>query len=514
VLVPRSALLAATLVLVACARGTPAPPALPAIPEVVSHGGVAALTLTAAYDAQQRPAFFWQGTEVAPTVRVRPGDLLEIQLVNHLPATCGLGMASNSNLHFHGFNSAPVPPGDEVILTNAAPGRTIAYRVRVPRTQPPGLYWYHPHAHGLASWEVGNGMAGAIVVEGIGDALPELVGLRERVIVLRDPPTDPSIQNVTRELAETHKEAALSARMSRGQRRAMRQQEEAEESACAPETDGAPTINGVPRATIGIRSGERELLRVVNASAHRHFVLALNAGTLRLVGQDGVPLGYLPGAPRFLDVPWIVVPPAGRVDLVLTGAPERTQLLSKCYYAGRAGDPNPQVVLADLHDDRGRDAALDARVARIGLAPVRSFYRTPLPPPARRRTIRFEEDARSFKIDGVAYRPDEPAAIVARSGTVEEWTIENDTDENHVFHIHQAHFVLESINGYRFPERYWLDTVDVPQQSRRFGSRLHAPSRAVLLIDFRDPTIRGTFLFHCHILDHEDGGMMAKITVR
>ena len=106
---------------------------------------------------------------------------------------------------------------------------------------------------------------------------------------------------------------------------------------------------------------------------------------------------------------------------------------------------------------------------------------------------------------------DAPPAVVARAGTLEEWTVLNDTDEVHDFHIHQVHFLVESIDGVKTYPREWRDTVLVPVQSRR-GTNA-APGIVRLLVDFRNPAIRGTFVFHCHMLDHEDGGMMATLKV-
>ncbi len=98
--------------------------------------------------------------------------------------------------------------------------------------------------------------------------------------------------------------------------------------------------------------------------------------------------------------------------------------------------------------------------------------------------------------------------FTVQSGTVEEWKLENATEELHAFHIHQIHFIPLDIDGIVQPVR-WTDTLTLPIEHPD-GS----PSIAHVLLDFRDPIIRGTFLFHCHILEHEDGGMMAKITVR
>jgi FtsP/CotA-like multicopper oxidase with cupredoxin domain len=104
-----------------------------------------------------------------------------------------------------------------------------------------------------------------------------------------------------------------------------------------------------------------------------------------------------------------------------------------------------------------------------------------------------------------------PPAIVARAGTLEEWTIRNDTGEVHDIHIHQVHFLVESLDGAHVNPPAWRDTVLVPAQRRIGGRRI--PGTARILVDFRNPAIRGTFVFHCHMLDHEDGGMMATIRV-
>ncbi len=99
-----------------------------------------------------------------------------------------------------------------------------------------------------------------------------------------------------------------------------------------------------------------------------------------------------------------------------------------------------------------------------------------------------------------------PPMFVVHTGTVEEWTVKNVTQEIHDFHIHQIHFVVESVNGVKEKHPFWADSFIVPHRAP--GGK---PGEVVMLMDFRDPIIRGTFLFHCHILDHEDLGMMAKI---
>ena len=107
-----------------------------------------------------------------------------------------------------------------------------------------------------------------------------------------------------------------------------------------------------------------------------------------------------------------------------------------------------------------------------------------------------------------AYYAGEPANIIVHQGTVEDWTVENTALEDHIFHIHQIHFQVLAINGQPVNDPAIRDTMDVPYWS---GSGRY-PS-VTLRMDFRDPSIIGTFVYHCHILAHEDGGMMATIQV-
>ena len=99
--------------------------------------------------------------------------------------------------------------------------------------------------------------------------------------------------------------------------------------------------------------------------------------------------------------------------------------------------------------------------------------------------------------------------IVAQQGTVEDWIIENRSQELHAFHIHQLHFLLLDYDGIPVHENFLRDTVNVPYDT---GQLLAYPSVRIRL-DFRDPNIVGTFPYHCHILEHEDKGMMGTIRV-
>ncbi len=114
---------------------------------------------------------------VAPTIRVAPGDEIRVTLHNRLPK--GTQAPNEVNLHFHSLEVSPRAPSDDAMRL-APPGGAIAYDVRIPRSQPPGLYWYHPHAHGQTYWQITSGMAGALVVEGLQQRMPALASLRKR----------------------------------------------------------------------------------------------------------------------------------------------------------------------------------------------------------------------------------------------------------------------------------------------------------------------------------------------
>jgi FtsP/CotA-like multicopper oxidase with cupredoxin domain len=500
----------------ACARAQYPPPAaavadvFPEIPAVRAVRGVARVTLDVVIDpVTGYPAFEW-GTRLgeAPTIRVAPGDAIEMTVRNGMRAFAG--RRDDVNVHFHGLTVSPAAPGDDAIMTIARPGETLHYRVEIPRDHEPGLYWYHPHAHGESYYDVTNGMAGAIVVEGIQRRLPALAGMRERVIVLRDVPRGPGFVDDDMPMTGTATQPR-SRRIGRA----------ASGKPCRAETTLQPTLNRQAAAHIGIRAGERQFFRVVNASAARYYDLSVDGTQLDVVALDGVPLDAAPHMPAVKMVAHLILPPAARAEFVVTAPPQPTVLRSACVDTGRAGDPAPAVVLAQLIDPAvaaglPQPAPTPAASSAIPLRPAGDAARDPraraLPEPAARRTIRFSENARGFFINGAAYAMGASPMFTVRSGTLEEWTIENTTDEVHAFHIHQVHFLTEAVDGGTAPVGVWLDTVSIsPQRHLARGGTVSG--RARLLVDFRSPVVRGTFLFHCHILDHEDQGMMATVRV-
>jgi FtsP/CotA-like multicopper oxidase with cupredoxin domain len=265
------------------------------------------------------------------------------------------------------------------------------------------------------------------------------------------------------------------------------------------------TVNSELRPRIAIAPGERQFWRIVNASPDLYADLQVDGERLQIVARDGMPLAFHNPRHHFDLAYHVLIPPAGRVEAIVTGPkPGRTaSLRTLCFDTGPAGDPNPAMVLADLVNLAQPDHK--AQLARIAAAPP--IYK-PLSPTLVKKIenraadfiVNFTEDRKGFYINGRKYSPaDSPMTTVA-VGTYRHWRVVNDTQEVHPFHIHQVHFLVYSRNGHALAHPEWLDTVNVPVKGR-----------VDLLMDFTDPIIRGVSLFHCHLLSHEDKGMMAKI---
>jgi len=212
----------------------------------------------------------------------------------------------------------------------AMPGQVLHYSVHIPRDHPPGLFWYHTHPHGESHRQVLDGMSGAIVVEGMGRYVPEVERLRERVIVVRG-----------RSIEHDPNAAALMRDVEIPAKGCGREAEAVEEIF---------TVNGVLRPRIEIAPKERQFWRIVNASADRYLDLQLDGQTFEIVALDGMPLAYRDPKHPTRVTDHLLVAPAGRLETIVTGPLPGTNraLRTLCVDTGPVGDPNPEMVLADL----------------------------------------------------------------------------------------------------------------------------------------------------------------------
>jgi FtsP/CotA-like multicopper oxidase with cupredoxin domain len=537
-----------------CPRPSPGA-ALPEPRDLRSQHGVLTLNLSIHVQVQPDGSTRYcylaaDGTTQAPTLRLHPGDLLVLRLKNALntgepgtndaaadhpanpeparsdPCTSGAMGPTATNLHFHGLTVPPLCHQDDVLKTSIQPGDPLfEYRFRIPQNEPPGLYWYHPHIHGFSAKQVSGGASGALIVEGIERAKPALAGLPERVLVIRD-------QDLLNPNAPPNKSEPVVPRMLID-----RDGDSANNGTGFGKPAKDLSINFVPvpypdypPATIRMKPGERQLWRVLNASSVTYLNLAMliqgAPQALGVVAIDGVPINEVgtdtSGAIR---VDHIGIPPGARVEFIVTGPQSGAALLvTRTVDTGQGGENDPNRALATIV------AAAEAPEPRSQLPKTAK----PLPPtgipwigavqPVRVRRLYFSEklanpadpnSATTFFIteDGQEPKVFDPAAttpnIVVKQGDVEDWVIENRSTELHAFHIHQIHFMLLEWSGAPVNEPFLRDTVNIPYFN---GRMLQYPS-VRLRMDFRDPNTVGTFVYHCHLLEHEDGGMMGTIRV-
>jgi FtsP/CotA-like multicopper oxidase with cupredoxin domain len=431
-----------------------------------SRDGVLQSTLVAAQTpitlgGKTFPGMTWNGWYLPPVLRLNPGDTLRLRLVNQLPKD------RVTNLHYHGTVVSPKAPSDDVFLM-IYPDSFYNYRVVFPPTHDRGLFWYHPHPHGQSEAQVLGGMSGVLIIEGqLEQNYPWLQNVPERILMLKAY-KPPDYQ------------------------------------------DGQPqvkTINGRTSFTPTIRPGELQYWRIANIAADAFFNLRIDGTRIWGVARDANPIR----TPEPLDS--IFLPPGTRAEVLVLGGPSgRYTIRHTTVETGPTGDPNPAVELGSLVS-QGPPMDRSADVARLAATrdlpyPVTEINAILRHPITGRRTFTFSEsaDGKTFFINGKQFDPNRVDTRV-RLGDVEEWTLMNSTGEQHNFHIHQTDFLVTEINGVARPPYQLHDTMNLPYAVNG------KPGVVKILVPFTDPLSVGRFVYHCHILEHEDGGMMAVIQV-
>jgi FtsP/CotA-like multicopper oxidase with cupredoxin domain len=534
-------------------------------PKVVkSEGGVLNVTLNLAV-ATNRVAgrviqtATYNASVPGPTLRVRPGDLMKIRLMNNLAlpgetpppqkiVPCGertLAMVHASmssgpdpsmflrtNLHTHGLQVSPQGSSDNPLI-DLKPGETCVYSIQIPPLpnesackqgpaycvpQPAGLFWYHPHRHMSTSKQSWAGVAGAIIVEGDIDRAPAVAAARERLIVLQELWVDDKGRvpaGIVLPVAGSDHTQIVSGT----------------EVPFTPNPP-APTniyyvVNGVFQPGIPIQPGETQCWRILNASPHRVYKLYFE-GNPRVVqiAQDGINLRF----PRPIDqqeifkespnvckaYPSFCLAPGNRVEIIIqypeNAASGEFKFKALEFEQGHPGGPLPEVTLGTLllsgEPIRGRSLPTqlpappsDVRETCIQRAPVIFGGGANGDRASNVLTAPVQ-----FPINGFLFKyPDPPpgAVMKATAGTCEEWTVINKDIFKHPLHIHVNPFQVISMTAndpnYPVPKidpTVWWDTIMLPSFST---TKIRTRYRS---------DITGTTVFHCHFLPHEDNGMM------
>ncbi len=385
----------------------------------------------------------------APTLNVHAGDTIKIKFVNKL--------VESTNIHFHGLHVSPAGISDN-IFRRFKNGGTYEVVVKIPHDHPNGLFWYHPHLHGSVNDQVLRGYAGMISVSGGSNRVKSLDKFRGTQIGL----------NLTQFSADG--------------KSVVNPNDESDASSTT-------TVNGQVGQTLSMRPGETRMLRIANMSNEGFYKLQLDGHELWVVRIDGNPVRV---AQR---VSTILLAPGSRYEvLVKAGAAGDYKLRQLPYFEGFNNFPAQDLLTLTVAGATTKSQPVPHH--------VKSFEDLSRAKVAVRRNwvLSFSPDsAPVFKamINGKTFDPQRIDSR-AKLGQVEEWTFINETSEDHPIHLHTNDFQVVAVNGQRRRPAAPIDNTILP----RNGS---------ISVRFRPQTYTGLAVFHCHILFHEDSGMMATI---
>lgn len=455
----------------------------------------------------------FNGIVPGETWELEPGDTLKVNLVNKLPKLPAdyipdmtrPHMWTNTNLHTHGLHVSPSGNADNVFI-DIPPGGTQQYEINLPKDHPSGLFWYHPHRHGAVAQQVRGGMAGMLVVRGEIDRVEEVQAAKEQIMVLQALEVGNDLQLLEPIPHPTKAQAFY------------------------PRTHIFYTVNGVLNPKITMYPGEVQRWRLLNAAEGKFLSLALQGHDFNVLGWDGL----TQAAPEGTDV--LMMSSGNRVEvLVKAGKPGIYHLMltpgssqkpiipgMPAPVAGATPQANMPMTAMDMPGMPIIASELDVRsiltVEVTGSGPEMSLptalpaFAPPMLPIAARRNFAFtverteDDEFIHFGIDDVPYADSNPPYQV-KLGTAEEWTLTNALDHKlmnhaHVYHIHVNPFLVTKINGRTLDRPLWRDTFVLTGTN---GDSITFTSN---FVDYP-----GKFPEHCHVLTHEDLGMMSAIEV-
>ena len=435
----------------------------------------------------------YNGEYPGPTLVICPGDLLRINLRNALdpanyPGASGQygvplpmddepDIRGETNIHTHGFHVTPRRPSDNIFVV-IKPGEVFRYRYKIPRAHPPGFYWYHPHRHGQTNVQDFGGMNGGIIIKGGIDSAKRWrkIGTRDLVI----------------------NQTALGV----------------DAAACGPVVPFPCTIQPKPRGTllvgdvrvpfvppaqrfvngalnpeIKIQPGELQRWRIANTSVSSFLCMQLEGQPFQVLALDG---NYLR---RITTEDTMLIGPSSRREVLVVGPPAGTYALNQLSLSATGCAAPGAQTLATLNSS----------------GPTVTPKQPPRRLPDQQRDLRndqinsthdivYSQQPPNFFINGEQFTGPENVMERLELNKTSEWTIQNTTTDWHTFHIHINDFQITELNGQPVDQVRFADNISIP------------PGQSVTL-RYRPTDFTGKFVFHCHVLGHEDNGMMAVVEV-
>ena len=464
----------------------------------------------------------YNGALVGPTFRVKPGDTLVVTIENDLPPNPGPmpddpntpHNFNTTNLHTHGLHVSPVGNSDNVLLA-VKPGQTWITEIKVPADHPPGTFWYHAHVHGSTALQVSSGMAGALIIEGGLDDVPAIREATDQTFVFQQITYDENgrIENYAKlgfgDWATTHRHTLINAqvvptiRMRPGEVQRWRFIHAGIRETIMPVLR---TTGRAPGAVASLQGFSSEDLGALRRVAQLHEIAVDGLALGRVDSWDAVELqpGYRSDVvvkapdvsePTLLLLTDGVVGPARS----LLGGEEPERILARVVVGGQPADmPLPSD--ADVAGLAPHAPISDAELTGAPQKVVFNIAERVCPPGQSCRPCaadepdcktRFMINARPFDLDNVRE---------LKLNTASEWTLSSEF-ASHPFHIHVNPFQVTRTGPDGQDQIVWRDTLFVREGAEPVKIR----SRYTRYI--------GKFVIHCHILDHEDQGMMQVVEI-
>ena len=426
------------------------------LPKTVEVNITAAVTTLSLQPGVTSEVFAYNGTVPGPTLDLREGDHVIVHFRNNLPEP--------TTVHWHGIHLPFDSDGSP--FQPLKPGETHDYSFTV-RPGTAGTYWYHPHPDRRTGFQIGKGLFGAIVVHAADDPLP---AMPEKLIILSD----------NRFL----KDGAIDFPDPQSRHGGLDEENGREGPVLF--------VNGHVMPTLTIRSGEVQRWRIVNGSAGRIYRIALSGHTFLHVGSDG---GLFE---KPVEVKEILLTTGERVELLVRGtdAPGTKTVLQNLPYDRYA----PQTRPSDWETTRDLLTLQTTNEAPVIPVAIPATLRKIIPLDTTKvtavRTIVLSQGLINGKTMDMS-RVD----ISTTVGATEIWEIENIVGMDHPFHLHGFQFQVLDRNGVPEPYLSWKDMLNIPK---------HSSARIIVRYD----DYPGKWMFHCHILDHEDHGMMGVLEVK